>query len=130
MVEKAKNIRQMATNRLPAVLPMMLENASCAILVLLTPSAAPEARIPLPAYRVEITTRAVMVRTTKVSMKTPIMATTPCSCGQLTLAIAWAWGVEPIPASLLNRPRLTPWLMACLSAKPKLPPMMDCGWNA
>ena len=48
----------------------------------------------------------------------------------LIFMIVWACGVEPIPASLLNRPRLTPWLMASLSAKPKLPPMMDCGWNA
>ena len=41
------------------------------------PSAAPPAKGPLPAYRVEMTTNAVMVRTRKVSMNTPIMATTP-----------------------------------------------------
>ena len=32
----------------------------------------------------------VRVRTTKVSMNTPIMATTPCWWGFLTLACAWA----------------------------------------
>ena len=53
-------------------------------------------------------TRAVMVRTTKVSMNTQIMATMPWSWGFATLAMAWAWGVEPMPASLENRPRATP----------------------
>ena len=57
-----------------------------------------------------------MVRTTNVSMNTPIIATVPCSCGLLTLASACACGVEPIPASFENRPRLAPWLMAVLSA--------------
>ena len=32
------------------------------------------------------------------------------------MARAWAWGVEPIPASLENRPRFAPWLMAVFSA--------------
>ncbi len=60
-------------------------------------------------------------------MNTPIMATTPCSCRGLTLAMAWAWGVEPIPASLENSPRLTPWLMAVFKAYPKPPPRMALG---
>ena len=63
-----------------------------------------------------MTTRALRVSTTKVSMNTPIMATTPCSWGSFTLAWAWAWGVEPMPASLENNPRLAPWLMAVLMA--------------
>ena len=50
-------------------------------------------------------TRAVMVSTTKVSTKTPIIATSPCSSGSFTSAMAWACGVEPIPASLEKRPR-------------------------
>ena len=53
-------------------------------------------------------TRAVQVSTTKVSMNTPIMAIMPWSSGWATLASAWAWGVEPIPASLEKRPRATP----------------------
>ena len=63
-----------------------------------------------PTFRAPlvIITRAVMVRTTKVSMNTQIMATMPWSWGFSTLAMAWAWGVEPMPASLENRPRATP----------------------
>ena len=53
-------------------------------------------------------TKAVMFRTTKVSTNTPIMATKPCWAGYLTLATAWACGVEPMPASLEKRPRATP----------------------
>ena len=90
MVEKAKNSRHSATNILPARLPSTVPKASCAMLALLTPSAAPAERMPFPAYRVEITTSAVMVSTTKVSMNTPVMATTPCSWGCFTLAMAWA----------------------------------------
>ena len=55
-----------------------------------------------------MTTSALRERTTKVSMNTPIMATTPCSWGSFTLARAWAWGVEPMPASLEKRPRFAP----------------------
>ena len=86
IVEKAKNSRHIATNALPMPLPNTLENASCARLVFATPSAErfsevvmTPARMPSPVYRVEITTSAVMVRTMKVSMNTPIIATTPCS---------------------------------------------------
>ena len=75
-------------------------------------------------------TRALRVRTTKVSMNTLIMATTPWSWGSVTLAWAWAWGVEPMPASLENRPRLAPWLMAVFRAAPKPPPMMAWGSKA
>ena len=130
MVENAKKRRHTATKILPSPSPKTLEKASCAMLDWSMPSAAPPAKGPLPAYRVEMTTNAVMVRTRKVSMNTPIMATTPCSCGVLTLAMAWAWGVEPIPASLENSPRLTPWLMAVFKAYPKPPPRMALGKKA
>ena len=63
---------------------------------------------PVPSAPVVRMTSAVMVSTTKVSMNTPIMATTPCSQGCSTLASAWAWGVEPMPASFENKPRATP----------------------
>ena len=49
MVENAKNSRHIATNALPKPLPITDENASCAMFVLLMPSAAPEASTPLPA---------------------------------------------------------------------------------
>ena len=45
-------------------------------------------KIPPPAYIVEITIRAVMVRTINVSINTPIIAATPCSWGSLTSASA------------------------------------------
>ena len=70
-----------------------------------------------------------METTTIVSMKTPIMATTPWSCGSLTFAIAWACGVEPIPASLENRPRLAPWLSAAMMPN-VTPPTDACGLKA
>ena len=81
MVVNAKNSRQIATNALPSFSPNTLPKASCARFVFATPSAArlselvitPES-MPSPVYRVEITTSAVMVRTTKVSINTPIMA--------------------------------------------------------
>ena len=46
------------------------------------------------------------------------------------MAMAWAWGVEPMPASLEKRPRLTPWLMAVFRAAPTPPPMMAWGIKA
>ena len=50
IVENAKKSKQIATNELPTLSPTILENASCTILALLTPSGAtPEARIPSPA---------------------------------------------------------------------------------
>ena len=68
-----------------------------------------------------ISTRPVSVSTTNVSTNTPRIATAPWSCGRSTLASAWAWGVEPRPASLENSPRLTPFI----STAPK-PPAATC----
>ena len=70
-----------------------------------------------------------MVTTMMVSTKTPIMATTPCSCGFFTSARAWACGVDPIPASLENRPRFAPWLIAAIIPK-VAPPTVASGLNA
>ena len=44
--------------------------------------------------------------------------------------MACACGVEPIPASLENRPRFAPWLRAIFSAAPKPPPIMAWGLKA
>ena len=70
------------------------------------------------------------MRTIKVSMNTPTIATQPCSWGFFTNASACAWGVEPIPASLENRPLFAPWLTAVLIAIPNPPPIIAWGWNA
>ena len=64
-----------------------------------------------------------------VSMNTAMMAVTPCSCGFLTLAMACACGVEPMPASLENRPRLAPWERAAMMPN-VTPPTVDCGLKA
>ena len=98
MVENAKNSMQMAMNTLPKE-PNVRLNAAWVRAVPVMPSGIrPEV----------ISTRAVRVRMTKVSTNTPMMASAPWSCGCLTLASAWACGVEPRPASLENRPRATP----------------------
>ena len=54
-------------------------------------------------------TRAVMVTTTKVSTKTAMIATTPCSWGVFHVGHSMCMRVDPMPASLENRPRLAPW---------------------
>ena len=61
--------------------------------------------------------RAVTVHTTIVSTKTPRDCTKPCCTGWETVAVAAMLGTDPSPASLENRPRLTP-----LSAAAKRPP--------
>ena len=85
-------------------LPNTVENATWAMFS----AAGLAAMSPTFSAPLVIITRAVMVRTTKVSINTQTMATTPWSWGFSTLAMAWAWGVEPMPASLENRPRATP----------------------
>ena len=84
-VEKAKKNRHTATNILPKVSPNTVPKAAWARLVLLSAvlaAAAPHSwRGPPEVYRVEIMTKAFRVSTTKVSMNTPAIATTP-----------WSWG--------------------------------------
>ena len=63
-------------------------------------------------------------------MNTPIIAVKPCSAGCFTFATAWAWGVEPIPASLENKPLATPFWTATLTAAPAIPPATAVPLNA
>ena len=124
MVEKAKNSIHTATKALPNEPNAWLKAAWARAVPVRPPScrgcSSPELRI----------TRAVMVRTMKVSIKTPIMAARPWSWGLSTRASAWAWGVEPMPASLENRPRATPYRMASLTPRPATPPNTACGSKA
>ena len=60
---------------------------------------------------------AVQVQMTMVSRMTPKACKRPAFAGWLTFAAAAAQGAEPEPASLENRPRLTPFI----SAPPKAP---------
>ncbi len=81
----------------------------------------------LPVVNITI---AVIVRTRKVSMNTLTIATIPCSTGWLTLATAWACGVEPIPASFEKSPLETPYLTDSLTVAPISPPVTAWGLNA
>ena len=82
IVEKAKNNKQSATNLGP-MFANPSANAACATAVpvnaFLTPSTICSLLLPyLPSSTpVESITRAVIVSTTKVSINTPIMATSP-----------------------------------------------------
>jgi len=62
--------------------------------------------------------KAVQVQMSSVSVKTPRAWISPCFTGCETCAVAATFGAEPMPASLLNSPRLIP----CISAAPTVPP--------
>ena len=65
---------------------------------------------------------AVQVHIINVSVKTPKVCISPCFTGCVTCAVAATLGAEPIPASLLNNPRLMP----CINAIPTPPPNACC----
>ena len=80
MVENAKKNKQIATNTGPTLSPNADAKAVCARFVLSMPSGITPPLIgPSGVYIVEITTSALSVRITNVSMNTPIIATVPCS---------------------------------------------------
>ena len=120
MVEKAKKSRHTATKGLPKFPMPTVKAAWVRAMPVVFPSSTPVQRI----------TRAVMFSTTKVSMNTPTMPIRPCSAGIRTLATAWAWGVEPIPASLEKRPRAMPYRMAWRMVAPMMPPVAAAGLKA
>ena len=62
--------------------------------------------------------KAVQVHIISVSVNTPKVWISPCLTGWETSAVAATFGADPIPASLLNRPRLIP----CIKAIPIPPP--------
>ena len=72
----------------------------------------------------------VRFRITKVSTNTLTMAASPCSWGFLAFALAWAWGVEPMPASLENSPLATPNRMASRTVIPRAAPPRAWGLKA
>ena len=63
-------------------------------------------------------TSPVIVQTTRVSMKVPVMETSAWRTGESVLAAAAAIGAEPSPASLENTPRATPMRMTVPMAPP------------
>ncbi|MND44041.1 hypothetical protein D3C80_348680 [compost metagenome] len=68
---------------------------------------------------------AVLVHTMKVSTNTPSICTKPWFTGCFTSDAAAAFGAEPIPASLENKPRLIPCIIAIDTAAPKKPPAAE-----
>ena len=80
-----------------------------------------------PVVRMENTVR---FRTIKVSTNTLTMAASPCSWGFLAFALAWAWGVDPMPASLENNPLATPKRMASRTVMPRAAPPTAEGLKA
>ena len=75
-------------------------------------------------------TRAVKFNITKVSINTSIIAAKPYSEECFTFAMAWACGVNPIPASFENKPLATPYLTASFTVAPITPPITAEGLNA
>ena len=71
----------------------------------------------------------VMVQTTSVSMKVPVMEISPCLTGSRVDATAAAMGAEPSPASLEKMPRAIPICIAT-SMLPAAPPATARGLNA
>ena len=71
----------------------------------------------------------VIVHTTSVSMKVPVIETSPCLTGSRVEATAAAIGAEPSPASLENMPRAMPICIAT-SMLPAAPPATALGLNA
>ena len=72
---------------------------------------------------------AVAVQMMMVSTKTPSDWINPCLTGCDTVAVAATLGALPMPASLENRPRLTPLSIAA-AIPPVKPPAICCIPNA
>ena len=73
--------------------------------------------------------RPVMVHIIIVSIKVPVIDTSPCLTGSLVLAAAAAIGAEPSPASLEKIPLAIPFCMATIML-PTIPPVTACGLKA
>ena len=65
-----------------------------------------------------------------VSTKTSKIPMMPCSDGCFTLAMPWAIGALPMPASFESTPRLTPVAMTCATDAPTKPPNAAAGCRA
>ena len=85
-----------------------------------------------PEFQTPLTTMAspVMVQTMMVSMKVPIMPTSPEKTGSRVAPAAWAMPAVPRPASLEKMPRATPMRMAISTVEPRKPPVAAVGLKA
>ena len=92
--------------------PTWLANAVCVIDAPLTPS--PTVGSPNRIMN------AVIEHTNSVSKYTPKVCTNPCFTGCDTVATAAAFGADPSPASLENRPRRIPFMNAIPMVAPAI----------
>ena len=120
MVVKANSASEIASRYLPT--PGMAASKLC---VLSKAPLAPLSHTPLTTMA-----RPVMVQTMMVSMKVPIMPTTPENTGSLLLPAACAIPAVPRPASFEKMPRATPMRMAISTVEPAKPPTAAVGLKA
>ena len=125
MVVNAKKMRQTISSTGPILPSTPGSPPAKAAMVTLTPSR------PASGFHAPVMTmaRPVIVQTTRVSRKVPVMETRPWRTGSLVLAAAAAMGAEPRPASLEKMPRAIPCCMAT-SILPAMPPATACGLKA
>ena len=65
-----------------------------------------------------------------VSIKVPVIDTSPCSAGHFVFAAAATIGALPKPASLEKIPRAIPLRIASITVAPKNPPAAAVGLKA
>ena len=65
-----------------------------------------------------------------VSIKVPVMDTSPCSAGHFVFAAAATIGAEPRPDSLEKTPRAIPDRIASMTVAPAKPPAAAVGVKA
>ncbi len=85
---------------------------------------------PLESTPVERIANEVMVQITRVSTKTSKAPQIPCLKGCSVLAVAWAMGAVPNPASFESMPRDIPVCMALATVAPANPPATGAGDKA
>ncbi len=74
--------------------------------------------------------RAVIVQTTRVSIKVCVILTNACLAGTFVFAAAAAIGAEPRPDSFEKTPRATPKRIAAATVAPTTPPAASLNPNA
>ena len=84
---------------------------------------------PVQAPLITITSP-VNVQMIMVSIKVPVIETSPCSADHFVFAAAATMGAEPRPDSLENTPRATPLRIANITVAPAKPPTAAVGVKA
>ena len=86
----------------------------------------------MPGFFITVvtSTRPVIRHTTTVSQNVPVEETSACRTGLRVCAAEATSGAEPMPDSLENSPRATPYCIARRMPPPVSPPATAPGWNA